>query len=440
LINALISMEKLLLKTTASVLEIELTKISKNGKRPETLALLGKNKTISNMLSQILIYNASDVLLDTQKGAGYYVTLSCLGILMAGGIVATGGVGAAAFGLVQNSLLASLSTQVAAAAVGVGTALTSGVTAANYAGYVTAKITNNYLEALQIFLDEINIEGQKAAEIESKIFVLEKEIYKRWEKLGALHKNTEDILTLSPFIQNGKFNKATQDCQKTLINRIEAICYLHEIRKIIIRSPCIGLVGEQNTGKTTLVKEAFKVEVDQNEIGMNQHTNKATLYQNINLDSGKAGLLRRNSNVTLMDFPGSDSQNDEIRETMDSSGFVASVFIVLVLFRGDINKNIYDLLKRIKDQFNCPILICLNQASRYTKDILKTPEDVVAYRKSFLQPLQEIEIETPGYLKTAESDIMITDWKEDLSELGIRGTEDVKKWIAEKLIALGYEL
>jgi len=77
------------------------------------------------------------------------------------------------------------------------------------------------------------------------------------------------------------------------------------------------------------------------------------------------------------------------------------------------------------------------QASRFL-DVLQTEKEVQEYQQSYVNHLV---CDEPDWLKTTVDDIFLSDFVSDdpkLQALGIKGVQDVRKWVINKLRAMEF--
>ncbi|CAH1778552.1 unnamed protein product [Owenia fusiformis] len=210
----------------------------------------------------------------------------------------------------------------------------------------------------------------------------------------------------------GRTEQLTKKSKKDISDRINMCLSVHKIRQVLSRACCVCVVGTQDAGKSTTIKEVWGVDVEN--IGLSVHTTKATLYS-------------ITPHCTVIDFPGSDSLDESIAGTMQYLGATASFFIYITKFQGDPTKLHREELKKVIP-FGCPVLICLSQCSRY-KNELSTKKAISHFKTAYSDVFNAIDV--------PEFEVMFTELIElttEMKNVGIKGVEDVQKWMKNWLV------
>ena len=138
---------------------------------------------------------------------------------------------------------------------------------------------------------------------------------------------------------NGRgIEKIAEKSKCDLLKRIDCIEIAHKIRNILATQCFIGLVGLQNSGKTTLLTKIWGFNES---TGLFMHTDVPFLHQ-------------ITSKVHIMDFPGSNSL-DYHKKTFSICGAMNNIIIVLLPFSGDVSEVISNELEKVfevRNDFN----------------------------------------------------------------------------------------
>lgn len=392
-------------------------------KATKNLEAITKAKTLQQRLVEIFTALCSSLSIEEEKRTTHYLLIGTAAVLAIGGIVATGGAAAVAYGIINSAMLASVTAQVAAGGFGVS-AFFGGIGLSTIQE-VKKKCLDDYTDIAEFLLDELNVPGKQSALYGREIFVLEEVIGQKSKSLKFDRPLPEILESDKNFIPGGSLGKSTKKSKEDAVKRILAINQVHQLREMLINNPFVGIVGEQDSGKTTLI-QTLGMPVPKDQIGFDAHTSQLHFYPW--------------GGVTVADFPGSDSVDKRLVDIMNDGGFVSSLFIIVTMFRGDPNINILNSVSTIKEMFRCPVLLCLNQASRFISDALPTEEAALSYRKKYAVEIQQFDkkLNLSEYQKTTEYDIFVSDFKVKTEKPYIQTQKDVCLWIHRKLKMLGY--
>ena len=336
-----------------------------------------------------------------------------------------------------------------------------------YDKYLKNQGEHNNIQILRIMLDEIyydknNIDLVKleSSSIEYDCMMLEKALFKKSENLNILNRSINDLNnnSIPPIFPNLK-NILDDNSYIKLLQRLKSTCILYNLKIHLSKLFYLGIIGPQNSGKTTLTNILLDKNIE--ETGDNKHTIGANIYNVSSISSSKNDLLLLSKeNLVIVDYAGQTSTKKEIADIANNCGAMISSFIFITDFRGDPeNINLYLLEDIIK--FDCPILICVNQISR-REDSIPNNETLKLYQKSWedyiISSLNEkyknyFNIDdnndnndnSTNYLNeniNIDLTIFMTEFRDytpNLKEKGVKSINDVKYWINEKMELFGFK-
>lgn len=363
-----------------------------------------------------------------------YITAAVLGLAGVAAITATGG-GAA---IVIGGACANLGLTVGISG-SIGTIATG---ALNYLYYRKANYEdNNYKVILRTCIEELpDLTDQEMNKLvkggadSQHVITLEETLLRKCYNLDYMYqdrkrsslewRDIDGILGSLPFENSTKFRRATKDSQKLIFQHIQMCINLYELRQKLIESCFVCIAGLQDSGKSTLIKQVWGQDVQ--DIGFQIHTKEAVLH-------------RITSKMTVIDFPGTSDLEQDVADTLATCGTVASLFVYVMPFSGDPSQIHVKEMQGIVP-FNCPVLVCINQCSRYL-DAFKDKAETEAFEKKYhdviLKTFKE-KAETAEDIP--EFKLMFTDFlvfDEEMEKRGLKGTDHVRAQIKEWLKKFG---
>ena len=321
-------------------------------------------------------------------------------------------------------------------AVNIGGAMAAGVAGAGGAGYAANRFfteaiaDRNYVQVLKWITAELY-----------KVYSLHmKEINpKRLEEVSdlrdddSIYSNEKALLLMfnkEKGIENfngSGIEKSNEKSKMDLLKRIDCIEIVHKIRNILATQCFIGLVGLQDSGKTTLLNKIWGFS---QRIGMFSHTDYPVLHQITN-------------KVHIIDFPGSNSL-DYHSKTFSICGAMNNMIIVLVPFSGDVSDLVSNEIAKVFEVMagseSSRVVVCINKCEMYLdklKKELKDEEDPIRFMKErYASKLNEHF--TNSYIRIKKEHLLFTDWEVSTHgrQFGIEGVEEIKEYIKDHLIEL----
>ena len=270
---------------------------------------------ISELCSKIEDFMRSPIEINAEKSWLQVLGIGALTVVGGGAVTYLAGPGLLLIGAVE--------------AVNVGGAVAAGVAGSAGSGYVAnrffteAMADRNYVQVLKWITAELfrvysvnmkTVDPKKLQEVsdlrnDDSIYSNEKALLLMFDK----EKGIENF--------NGSgIEKSTEKSKCDLLKRIDCIEIVHKIRNILATQCFIGLVGLQDSGKTTLLNKIWGFH---GSTGLFTHTDVPVLHQ-------------ISSKVHIIDFPGSNSL-DYHAKTFSICGAMNNMIIVLVPFSGDIS-------------------------------------------------------------------------------------------------------
>lgn len=202
-----------------------------------------------------------------------------------------------------------------------------------------------------------------------------------------------------------------------VLRRAQALYLVHNIKELLLHTCFVGLLGPENSGKSSLVKgmaenlgNDFKVP----DIGVRRHTSRMGGYQ-----------LR--DRLWVVDFPGCNSMSKEAAAAWQRFASVPSFCVLIVPFTGDVNTDVLRLYKEIKGQHpDTEIVVVLNKVDAVLREDPLGAKDFAACREDFCCALGC----SPG--DVLFSTLRPSVYTEDMAALGVLDTAGVCRQIRRR--------
>lgn len=231
---------------------------------------------------------------------------------------------------------------------------------------------------------------------------------------------------------NGILSNCTQKSKNIIHKRIEAVMKIHNIREIFAKQCFIGVVGIQDAGKTTLVRNIWGVG---RKTGILSHTDVPLVYEITN-------------KLIVVDFPGSNSL-DYHAKTFSICGAMNNMVIVVIPFMGDVSKIVSDEIQNVfsvmKGSESTKVLLCINKCGPFLEQLreeLGEHESPIGFlKKRFVHKLNENYESSRKGIIIKDDDILFTDWMigdtKEAMDFGLAGVTIVKYEIKKYLVNNG---
>ncbi|KAI8615757.1 hypothetical protein BC830DRAFT_1121104 [Chytriomyces sp. MP71] len=309
------------------------------------------------------------------------------------------------------------------------------------AGAVSAGLVTNALSTVEILQKEVE-QSQQYIETITSIGELigaefpdgNLEFY--WEdsivaRLVAMGVESADLVSKKVFP-----DWLTDDCRSRLVERVQTIWAIRDLRKFMNKTLCVSLLGVEKVGKTTAGIYLFKHMAEQITFSeLKGHTSSVKIY--------------RHDSVLVADFPGTNSKTESFNLATEQYLSITDVAIVFLNLNISLQKSDFELLTQLK-KIRIPVLICMNKAGNSYKkrgsgrvNYFKTWDMVQERRHRWREQLLENDFDISNWtLELVELDK--TEWyKEDndsalsskglwLDEIGVWNIQKVRKWIRER--------
>eukprot|EP00271_Cylindrocystis_brebissonii_P008792 TRINITY_DN23296_c0_g1_i1.p1 TRINITY_DN23296_c0_g1~~TRINITY_DN23296_c0_g1_i1.p1 ORF type:complete len:587 (+),score=57.71 TRINITY_DN23296_c0_g1_i1:287-2047(+) len=204
-----------------------------------------------------------------------------------------------------------------------------------------------------------------------------------------------------------------------VLKRSRALYLIHKLSTLMQNTCFIGVVGKENTGKSTLIRGMAQIlgeNVNVPDIGLRSHTQKVGGYS---FDNG----------LWMVDFPGSNNVVEGIGSEWQRFRNVPNVCVLLVKFSGDVDRDIVTMYNEVKSgSENTKVLVLLNKVD------LTMNEEEDDFPATFFD---DCRVKFVEHLHCAEDSIVFCVLKEknrtaDLKEMGVAGVEEV----CERILAM----
>ena len=141
------------------------------------------------------------------------------------------------------------------------------------------KIEDDYPSILCTFLGALRDmkERQVSVDTMATIYELEETLYKKYKALGYFGRDPNAILKESPFKEDHIVAQALESSRCNILRRIQLSCEMFQLRQYLKEDCYIGIVGPQDAGKSTLIKQLWGLDVGV--IGYTSHTRTANVFQ-----------------------------------------------------------------------------------------------------------------------------------------------------------------
>jgi GTP-binding protein EngB required for normal cell division len=229
-----------------------------------------------------------------------------------------------------------------------------------------------------------------------------------------LARSWKDIFTQSPLYY------LVPEERVEAIKIMKTICLQYQIRKELMESVAVGVVGEGNAGKSTLSYLLFECgSIDK--CGILQRTLDIQLYY-------------RTSIFHLIDFPHLDSAFTSIQSTFAANHKLVDALVFVINVRSEGSTSIAVNMMKLVQQVKVPYLVCFTHADELVQqDRNISASEIERRRKQYandlLGPTEDINA---IHLACFDDKYGVGD--EVLEKAGIIGADYVRKWIIEKVL------
>ncbi|XP_078618266.1 uncharacterized protein LOC144885927 [Branchiostoma floridae x Branchiostoma japonicum] len=403
----------------------DVVKLKKMIDDAESLDDLLQDKDLLRVVVEILAEFGQYLKVEYPFRLAHWLMATFIGLVTVAGVVATGG-GAAIF--VGAIALSS----------GLGIGIGAGGAAAAIAGLglnvwyhrLFRDYEQNYKAILKMLIKELpespsqqkgganaddgTSSKQKENISDGTVYGLERALYTKYEGLGYLNKPVKEVMEEKPFEDSPKLKSANKKSQEEALRRCQMACDLFEIRQLLRKSCFVGLIGPQNSGKSTLIEKTWGVSVK--ERGFQTHTLSPDLYK-----------AKGTDRMVIIDFPGTTTIDDQVANLANNCGGLSSILILVMPFQGDTSTDHVTQLEKankLVEDFDCSILLCISQCGRF-KDILKDKKTVDEFREDYTK-----------HLKVDPANILFTELVETeaMGSRGVVGADGVRTWLKDWLI------
>ncbi|KXS21033.1 hypothetical protein M427DRAFT_66364 [Gonapodya prolifera JEL478] len=284
-------------------------------------------------------------------------------------------------------------------------------------------------------------------------FQLEKLIWSKITDVVDVELTVEEIWHKCIFAPGGKLSdeNVTDATVLDWFNRLKMVSYVHQIRESLLDTAFIAAIGPQKHGKTTALKQMYpNVPVEGAEYSV--HTERLTFYD------------VPGASVKLVDFPGytgvtgggtgqkvSLKVAESLKRAMLNCSVLASVIICVFKFGNRIDEEMLefaDVIRPMSAFF--PLLLCLNQASRYD-GLLRSREELEEKRTEYITKLGlsrdsvvvtdfklgNIDPPPEGAFSPEDEEVyrnMRLKVHNRLREIGVWSAADVRQWVDQQLL------
>lgn len=406
----------------------------KDGEKP--LSILFREKANIEELNALVqkVTNFLDTSYEIHYHQNKYMIMGLVfGTLLATGLVMIP-VGAAALAVAEATTIGAIGlTSTAAVATIGGTSV--------IAVFLSPKklMLEKYSDMLKLAIHEASLWNNSTSDLASKLdaseqlltltkleFLLQQEVKRSGSKFDRLMKQVYNLKAkdINSQSHGSYLNDATLESKKNFLKRMDIVAKTVGLyNKKVKNMEFLGLVGEEDSGKSTFIKKAIKsVGAVQHsgmpQTGMDSHTKKVKPY-------------KLQDQFYLVDFPGSNGV-EEYADAWVQFTTLPSSCILLLQFKGDIKLEQVQTYKKMQKDLDSKIAVVFNKV-----DLLYAPKSEKVYTAKYFEDHREKSAEKLG---CAEKDVFYVCLKPDpkerlakLQKVGVLGFEELAYQLGEWL-------
>eukprot|EP00271_Cylindrocystis_brebissonii_P019941 TRINITY_DN6370_c0_g1_i1.p1 TRINITY_DN6370_c0_g1~~TRINITY_DN6370_c0_g1_i1.p1 ORF type:complete len:314 (+),score=67.98 TRINITY_DN6370_c0_g1_i1:30-944(+) len=196
---------------------------------------------------------------------------------------------------------------------------------------------------------------------------LEAAVAHKWQLLGYAETCIEEE-KLDKFFEKLEFTQHIgllhRCCALDVLTRARALHIVDKMRRLLQTTCFVGVVGEENTGKSTLVQGMARhmgSSLDVPDRGLQCHTREVGGYE-----------IR--SGFWMVDFPGCNSIIEGVASSWQRFTNVPNFCVLLVRFTGDVDSHVASLYRQMKAASgDAQILVLLNKVDLTMQEVEEPP-------------------------------------------------------------------
>ncbi|XP_075241655.1 uncharacterized protein LOC142336627 [Convolutriloba macropyga] len=379
-------------------------------------------KKVRDICDKIEKYMMSPLELNAEKSTLQVISVGALAVLGGSALAYMAGPGLLLVGAIEALNI-----------TGVGTAAAFGTLGTGYVAnrWLTQAVADqNYIQVLKFIKAELfRVWSERVKDTDPELLQRVSDlsnddtVYSNEKALLLMYDKNLGIFNF----EGSGLENCTDASKQQLLRRIECVEVVHRIRDILASQCFIGIVGLQDSGKTTLLNKIWGFK---GSTGLFAHTDVPVMHQ----------ISRK---VHIIDFPGSNSL-DYHAKTFSICGAMNNMIIVLVPFTGDVSDIVSRELAKVYEAMvgseSSRIIICVNKTGMHLmklREELRNEENPIDFMKErYITKLNEHF--TDRKIKMKKEHIFFTDWEagQEARDFGIEGIDAIKDVIKQHLIEL----
>ena len=272
----------------------------------------------------------------------------------------------------------------------------------------------NYNEALKFLVNQMlsrrqGTEEQQIRSNNESVYMYERILIELFD---------ESLDNLRDNFNGCQLEECLNESKDLIVYRIRSIIAVHKVRNILAKQCFIGLTGPQNSGKSSLIKSIWNLDVI---VGEFKHTTKATAFQ-------------ITENVMVVDYPGITSL-EHYKTAFKRSGSMNNVLVAVIKYPGgapdqQIIDSVEEIYTTVQKSRGMKVLLCFNRCSSSYDAWMEENLTIEDIKTRYVTDLTaHVGAGNEGGVSFVADDIRFTDWKVTADQLnfGILGSENIKQ-------------